>query len=769
MDRRLFALNVVLVAWISLTPCWALAASNTMTITNRSSADSANYPLQFGRPFLQGEIRGYPQVVIGGVPVATQADIKNRFPDGSVAFAVISAVIRMIPARGSLTLSFRNQSSGNNAPLTPAQMLDPRFDFDAKMQLAFTSGMNAIASARRILQDGHYTLWTSGQIAQTVELADDGAAASYDLGNGDGHHPFRPRFYATFWPSTRQVTVRYVGENGKTTELEDLRYTLTLTLGRRSPRNVYTIDLTGGANQKLHWSMSNWTKVFWLGGEPPQQIDIDSNLAYLASTHYIPNFDPTINIPSSAIDAEYRRWIARPNDLYDGTWNQMGMWQTGMSSGGGRPEIAPYPQWTVMWLYSGDWRMRRMALGTADLASAWSVNLRESDPSRNLSRRDPHGAGTGLGHTISITDRKTIALHRLDMLTYPNTKPEDRVTVVGPVSEKWSFDGAHQPAPFYPQYVLTGDPYYLSEMYMWAGFSAARYTGGNQVSGRGPTGADGGINDQLRGAGWVLRNRAEAAFAAPDNAPEKAYFRYLTNEAIARWEGGFGISGTPFDNTAIKRWGERVGNFYSCNSGPMSCRPPALHNWESNGNPTRAETNATIMSNEKHAIWKTGAVGSFTAPWMQYYVMYALGRVTELGFASNSVLSYTGKWLTDMVRISGNPYASAIYQLPVEKNGGGYFPDWAGILAAFTPEYLANGLPPYFVKNLSSDGRQVWATPGLAYLVDNNDVGAAEAWTWWKSNVYNKVRGFEGNPKWAVVPRSDRYRLPAQPSDIPPS
>ena len=71
-------------------------------------------------------------------------------------------------------------------------MLDPKFDFDAKMQLRFTSGAAAAASARQMLQSGHYTLWTSGQIAQTIELADDGAAATYDLGNGDGHHPFRP-------------------------------------------------------------------------------------------------------------------------------------------------------------------------------------------------------------------------------------------------------------------------------------------------------------------------------------------------------------------------------------------------------------------------------------------------------------------------------------------------------------------------------------------------------------------------------------------------
>ncbi len=769
MKRRTLGPCLALVAAILLAPGCVLAAPNTITITSRYDADVANYPLQFGRPFIRGEIRDYPQVLVGGVPVPTQADIKNRFSDGSVAFAVIAIVIRRIPAHEKISLSFRNQSSGNNTPLTPAQMLDPKLNFEATIQLAFTSGAVGLASARQMLQDGHYTLWTSGPIAQTIELVDDSAAAKYDLGNGDGHHPFRPRFYATFWPSTRQVSVRSVGENGKTTELEDLTYTLTLKLGKTSPQNVYSIDLSGGESNKRHWSMSNWTKVFWLGGEPQQKIDIDNNLSYLESTHYIPNFDPNISISPSAVDQEYRQWLARPNDLYDGTWNKKGIWQTGMATAGGRPEIAPYPQWTVLWLYSGDWRMRQMALGTADLASAWSVNLRESDPTRNFLRTDLLGAGTGIGHTISISSRKTVALFRPDMLTWSGTKLEDRVTVVGPVSQKWSFDGAHQPAPFYPQYILTGDPYYLNEMYMWAGFSAARYSVGSSSLSRGPTGAEGGIGDEVRGAGWVLRNRAETAFAAPDGSPEQTYFRYLTNDAIARWEGGFHIDGTPFDEAAVKVWGQRIGNGYSCNAGPVSCQPPALHNWESNGNPLHPESNSTVMYNEKQGIWRAGVAGSFTSPWMQYYVLYALGRVNELGFASKVLLSYSGKWLTDMIRTSGNPYAPAIYQLPVEKSGGGYFTSWTETIAVFTPEHLKNYLPSYFAKNLSADGRQVWATPGLAYLVDGSDTGASEAWRWWVSNVYSKVRDFDGDPKWAIVPRSDKYHLPTQPTDIPPS
>ena len=61
-------------------------------------------------------------------------------------------------------------------------------------------------------------------------------ARTYDIGTGDGYYPFRPRFYATFWPATHQVEIRYVGESGLTTELADLFYTFTLSKGSASPK-----------------------------------------------------------------------------------------------------------------------------------------------------------------------------------------------------------------------------------------------------------------------------------------------------------------------------------------------------------------------------------------------------------------------------------------------------------------------------------------------------------------------------------------------------
>jgi hypothetical protein len=793
-------------------------AANSIVMTNKSGSTIRDYPFQFGRPFVRDAIPAgqCPQILVTGnavgraEPAPSQADVKNRYPDGSVEFAVMATVVPTLPDGRAVTLTFRPGPCGN-APLSKAQMLGSSFNFNTVLSVTGV-GAGAIAqtvSARTMLANGDYKLWTAGPVAQTVILADDTATRKYDIGFGDGYHPLRPRFYATFWPATHQVFVRAVGENDNTAELEDLSYKLSISAGQTSPSVVYSGDLSGAPKQ--HWALTAWSRSFWLGGTPNPQVNIDNNLAYLESTRFIPNYDPSISVPASAVAAQYARWTGLPHDIYDGAWNR-GLWQSGMPVSGARAELAPYPEWSVLWLYTGDWRMRQVALGLADLAGAFPGNLREGVAGKRLSRADAVGSSTGLGHTMSLTDRASLVS---SLLRYSSTctgvgapfqhcKGDDAVAIVGPYkNQPWSFDGSHQPSPFYPQYILTGDPWYLNEMYLWAGFSAALYNGADtdSASGRGPTGAEGGINDALRGAAWVLRNRAETAFAAPDADPEKAYFTYLTNDALARWEGSFGISGTAYDGQAVKLWGAKTGVLNSTNGGPLSGKLPPLGNWESAGNPNGKD--ATIVNNEKSQVFRPGAVGTFTAPWNHWYLHYALGRAEELGFAVDPIRKMTDQYVITMINDSGYPDLLAAYELPVESNctntappysaskpgctapPGGFLPSWAAIGAALYPGFLtgagypASGnsgygaLPQYFRRQLTqtgqADGYPLWAMSGLAMAVDHGDAGAERAWRWFVPNVYRAVTpgAIPADPKWAIVPRTDTNPLPAQPTATP--
>ncbi len=157
----------------SPTPAPAPTAANTIRLGNASGAVIANHPLQLGQPFVKGEIPHFPQAVIDGAPALTQADIKNRWEDGSVKFAVIATVIPPLPTTGAM-LTFRDQESGNSDPLTTAQLLaviadDVRMEFTQPATL--TGAMNADLTA---------TNWQTDLLAKLKEVTNGSLAFRVD-------------------------------------------------------------------------------------------------------------------------------------------------------------------------------------------------------------------------------------------------------------------------------------------------------------------------------------------------------------------------------------------------------------------------------------------------------------------------------------------------------------------------------------------------------------------------------------------------------------
>ena len=140
----------------------------------------------------------------------------------------------------------------------------------------------------------------------------------------------------------------------------------------------------------------------------------------------------------------------------------------------------------------------------------------------------------GLGRILSVSTRPTFMTSDL---TYAYSDIQDRVTIVGPMTHgDWHPDSPHAPDMFSPQYLLSGDYWYLEEMLFWAAWGAADSQGMSTTNpyGRGPTGAEGGINgSQVRGEGWKLRNRVNVASITPDDSPERHYFETLIDDAIA--------------------------------------------------------------------------------------------------------------------------------------------------------------------------------------------------------------------------------------------
>jgi hypothetical protein len=102
---------------------------------------TTSYPYQFGRVFKQGVIANYPQVLIDGAAQTTQADVKNRWPDGSVKFAILSLIVPSL-STSAKTFTFQNQATVNSTPETKANML-ASYDFNCAINATQCAAVNS--------------------------------------------------------------------------------------------------------------------------------------------------------------------------------------------------------------------------------------------------------------------------------------------------------------------------------------------------------------------------------------------------------------------------------------------------------------------------------------------------------------------------------------------------------------------------------------------------------------------------------------------------
>src|SRR5205823_2703445 len=163
----------------------------------------------------------------------------------------------------------------------------------------------------------------------------------------------------TFWPAINKVHVRIIGEDINTETLKDTVADVAMLIGGSQVLAQPAVPIIAA---------TRFTKEFWIGGAPEPKVNVDHNLAYLAKTKFLPNFDASLIVPEASIAGPYAKWQKAPKRLYDA-----GFWAQHMGNPGARDEIGPLTGNEVLWLYTGDWRMLEMVRGLADLAGAWPL------------------------------------------------------------------------------------------------------------------------------------------------------------------------------------------------------------------------------------------------------------------------------------------------------------------------------------------------------------------------------------------------------------
>jgi len=464
----------------------------SLIIKEKAGKTTQNYPLTFGHVFKKGDVKDTVSVKVNGVVLPTQCDIKRHWSDGSIKHAVVSVILPKIESNQDLTLEIIAGGTNANSSgwLTKDEILAT--NVESKIELTNISGSgysgNLTASIREAIQkQSKLDYWLKGSVCTEVLV-------SQQLNNS-----LNASWEARFYPGTNfGIRVSNTIENVSLKYRGNIVYDVSISTGNSLPKQRFS------KIQFVHTHNTRWRKIFWIGNEPPE-VEVHYDINYLVSTGMIMNYDTQLKIAESEISAEYNNWLNADTDI-----GGNGFITKYFPATGGRREIGILPKWTAMYLLSMDNRIKEIMLGNAHMAGHCPVHYREDEPGTNF-----------FGHPVSIDDRPNIDIASQENLPAP----------IGDIDNNgWTIDRAHQGSFAYVPYLVTGEYWYLQEIYFWASYDLAYDNYGRDGHGNpqnfsaGHDGSYGTIYDQTRGFAWAIRNIADAAVIALDTDIEKDYF-----------------------------------------------------------------------------------------------------------------------------------------------------------------------------------------------------------------------------------------------------
>ena len=679
------------VVFILALPAKAALAVPVTKLTLRPTAVEAakNLPVTFGQVFRRGDIRGGVRAMVPGLPgISYQVDSKRKYDDGSLRFAVISLMIPELI--GKTTVALDDSFDAQPAEPLPVQVTDLlETDFDATISLKFPDGTERSASARQLLQAAGKKpkTWLAGPLV--TEWLLEGTPVSRD---GKPDPDLRVQFHVRAYAGCKAVRVAIVVENCLDHWAGNIGYDTTVTLGKDS-RAVYR------KKDVDHRRLSRWRKDFWWPAEPPP-VHVEHDFAYLSASGAIPNYDRTITIPEEALADLAARWAKSTETDVMGS----GSLCKYMPTTGLRPEIAPYPQWTVQYLLTMDPRTKAIVLGNGDLAGSWPIHVRSAKTGRIL--------------TLNQRPKFWLSGYRAEDKERPLWQPDRKTPPPRRMADGKSHpyylspDVAHVGSFAYVPYLVSGDFYYLEEAYFWGNCALLSQWPVPRQD------AKGIMSDQIRGNAWGLRNIADAAFVAPDGDPEAEYFDERIHNNLAALNAK--MYGPPEYNK-LGFWGPR----------------------------TVANARIHDAANPQWII---------TAPWEHDFLIWSLHHLTELGWADAAgPRDFELRWRVSAFlhpnqydpRLAA-PYRMVVGQMGPDKNIV-FYDDWKKLgeeNAKLTK--LPEGERPKMDYDYS-------ANIALVCGVDAGFPRAAEA----LAVLLDKTGGFHGilkSPGWRIVPRNTSTR-----------
>ncbi|MGC9270509.1 hypothetical protein, partial [Acidiphilium sp.] len=459
---------------------------NTLTHTERPRY------LTFGTVFARGQLpqgKGIAAVIAGKTEPA-QIDVKNRYPDGSVLFGVVTLRAPAIPGGANVAVMLReaHPATGNVALLPALQK------HDITITLALTRpGMptryvtiDAAKSLAQAQQTGATSPWLAGPLVSGTRI-------------------------------TRHITgalrlvldLRAYASGGVEADVE---LNNDIAMGPKGGAQTYGITIAQNgtpvfAVPRIHqYQYQDWHTIIRSGGRAP--INVVHDIAALERIGIVPAYNLATGIDRATLIGELKA-ITAPG--WDAPLAANGVTQY-MPMVGGRADIGPTNAANAIWLITQNPVAAEYAQGQADAAGA--VPWHFFDPKT--------------GEFLTTADIPNIWV---DPRGGPHSYTIGLTQQVDPKTG-WHADPAHEPDLSFIPYLMTGRRYVLDQQNAEADFSETAEWPAAEARNQGE-GIIVGPAEQVRGAAWSLREVADAAYIDPDGSPMRAYFQHMIANNMA--------------------------------------------------------------------------------------------------------------------------------------------------------------------------------------------------------------------------------------------
>lgn len=448
--------------------------STIVNLQLTSATGGTALPFTVGQAFRRGDVASGAFVAASAPElVSIGANVRNRWPDGSVKFAVLSGTITLAAGQ-SAVVAIQSSSAapiGTAVSLADLRATGVTADIQFGAVRVSWSAADWVSPHRTIQSDSAMSSWTFRKpVGADTHLVAWLEVRCYKGGSVE----------VLPWIENGYLTVAGPGaKSGRAT------FTLggTLRYDSINDAGIGTVNASGTLTIYHHARavlIRNNVISYWLGAAPQIQPTHDRN--YLRDTKFIPAYYP-VNLDPSALSALTTHYS--PGRICYTTG--------GMGNAGYAPDIGLLPNTSALYLISGDVRAYSAVLSTGFSLACYSIHYRDEATNRPLLFANHPNRSMATGNGLPAPDGNGSVLYA----------------------------SSHHPSAAYLPYLLTGWDWFLEEMQFQ---TTGHYLSRNQVYRRNANffivasawGWNHNENGGVRAIAWTFRTLAMTAALTPD-------------------------------------------------------------------------------------------------------------------------------------------------------------------------------------------------------------------------------------------------------------